>query len=105
MRRDAPWDPSTDIVVKFDRMAGLDSPSSRALFRLWVYQGLRITESVELKWADVDLNRRLMRIPRKGDKLRILPVHPVVGQTLSVLPRGAAESIVTEADASRCGSW
>lgn len=43
------------------------------MFTMMYACGLRVSELVNLKWQDVDLNQRCVRILGKGNKERIVP--------------------------------
>jgi len=45
----------------------------KTIFELLYSCGLRISEAVELKMSDVDLENRLLKVKGKGDKERIVP--------------------------------
>ncbi|RDE32886.1 integrase [Parageobacillus thermoglucosidasius] len=48
------------------------------LFKLLATTGMRRQEVVDLKWEQVDLNNKTIRIYGKGNKERLLPLHPIV---------------------------
>ena len=49
----------------------------RLLLALFAYSGLRRAEIIGLDIDDVDLDRRLLRVGKaKGDKERVVPIHP-----------------------------
>lgn len=51
----------------------------RLLLALFAYAGLRRSELLGLDWADVDLERRLLRVRKaKGGRERIVPIHPAL---------------------------
>jgi site-specific recombinase XerD len=51
----------------------------RLLLALFAYAGLRRSELLGLDWADVDLERRLLRVRKaKGGRQRTLPIHPAL---------------------------
>lgn len=51
----------------------------RLLLALFAYAGLRRSELLGLDWADVDLERRLLRVRRaKGGRQRVVPIHPAL---------------------------
>ena len=51
----------------------------RLLLALFAYGGLRRSELLGLDWDDVDLDRRLIRVPKaKGGRQRVVPLHPGV---------------------------
>jgi site-specific recombinase XerD len=51
----------------------------RLLLALFAYAGLRRSELLGLDRDDVDLERRLLRVRRaKGDRQRVVPIHPAL---------------------------
>jgi site-specific recombinase XerD len=51
----------------------------RLLLAVMAYGGLRRSELVGLDWDDVDLSRRLLRVPKaKGGRQRTVPIHPAL---------------------------
>ncbi|WP_424475098.1 tyrosine-type recombinase/integrase [Oceanobacillus kimchii] len=57
---------------------------NEALFKLLATSGMRRSEIVELTWGQIDLNEKTVLIYGKGKKERLLPIHPMVIQPLSV---------------------
>ena len=55
----------------------------RMIFDILVYTGSRISEVVNLKLHDVDLENRTLRILGKGDKVRIVPIQEGVADSLA----------------------
>ena len=63
----------------------------RTLFALGVYSGLRLGDCATLRWAEVDLPRKMIRrIPnktaRRNPKPVIVPTHPVLEEMLAATP-------------------
>ena len=63
----------------------------RLLFALGIYTGLRLGDCATLRWAEVDLRRRIIRrIPgktaRSNPRPVIIPIHPVLSAMLSESP-------------------
>lgn len=51
----------------------------RLLLALFAYAGLRRSELLGLDWADVDLERRLLKVRKaKGGRQRSVPIHPAL---------------------------
>ena len=49
----------------------------RLLLALFAYGGLRRSELLGLDWADIDIERRLIRVRKaKGGRQRVVPIHP-----------------------------
>ena len=66
----------------------------RPIITVLAWTGMRISELVNLRWQDVDLERRLIHIrvqeswKPKGRRDRTVPMHPKVESTLRSLPIG-----------------
>lgn len=60
----------------------LDSPGSdpreRFVTFLLAYTGARVNEVRLLRWMDVDLHERTMMVRGKGDKFRVIDIHPAL---------------------------
>jgi site-specific recombinase XerD len=51
----------------------------RLMLALFAYAGLRRSELLGLDWADVDLERRLLKVSKaKGGRQRVVPIHPAL---------------------------
>src|SRR5579862_1352615 len=51
----------------------------RLMLALFAYAGLRRSELLGLDWADLDLERRLIRVRQaKGGRQRVVPIHPAL---------------------------
>jgi integrase len=62
----------------------------KVLFALGTYSGLRLGDCVTLRWSEVDLERGIIRrVPnktaRRNPKPVIVPVHPILSETLSAI--------------------
>ena len=56
-------------------------------FHLLAYTGMRRAEIRGLRWADnVALDEQTIRVVGKGGKLRLIPIHPALGEVLSECP-------------------
>ena len=70
-----------------------------ALFGLMASVGLRVSEALHLRDADVDLKRGLLTIRQtKFAKSRLLPVHPTTVVALAKYRKARARHVVTAAD-------
>ena len=69
---------STDDLPKFyAAVMALENPVQRDYLRLLLFTGLRRREAAQLRWADVDLKKRTLRIPAavaKADRKLDLPL-------------------------------
>jgi len=66
------------------RMKGrITSDAAWILFHLLAYAGLRRYEARKLIWADVELRNQTLKVRGKGGKLRLVPIHPALGEALA----------------------
>lgn len=68
-------------------LKGCTEPSERALFLLLYGGGLRISEACGLKWSQVDLPGRKLRVLGKGGRERLVVLPELAVQSLRDLPR------------------
>lgn len=52
-------------------------------FHLLTYTGMRRNEIRSLKWEDVSLADETIKVLGKGQKLRLVPIHPALGDVLA----------------------
>ncbi len=52
--------------------------------RLLMFTGCRRTECLRIVYGDIDIGREEIRVLGKGDKLRMVPLHPVVARALDM---------------------
>lgn len=57
----------------------------KALLLLLYGGGLRVSEACNVKWQDIDANKRLIRIRGKGSKERIVALPPIVLKSIADL--------------------
>src|SRR5690606_24434713 len=57
-------------------------PRDRALIVTMLYQGLRISEAASLTLGDLDFEDQTLRVIGKGNKERLLPLHPRTVKTI-----------------------
>jgi site-specific recombinase XerD len=70
---------ATERVGVWEREHDGKRERDRLLLALFAYAGLRRSELLGLDWADVDLERRLLRVRKaKGGRQRVVPVHPAL---------------------------
>jgi integrase len=76
---------------KFDELAKLLPTHLRPLVTLLYYCGTRIGEALQIEWAQLDLNARLIRLEpeqTKTDEARVLPLPSVlVGMLTAMKPK------------------
>jgi integrase len=61
---------SEEMPAFFAAVRALDNPRDRDLIRLLLWTGLRFGEASSLRWADIDLPQRAIRIPAAATKPR-----------------------------------
>lgn len=69
----------------------------RALLELLYATGLRATEAIGLRVSDVDLNAGVLRCIGKGNKERLIPLHPRARQILGRYLKEARPFLLTNA--------
>jgi integrase/recombinase XerD len=68
---------------QIDEANALKCATYTTLFGLLAVTGMRVGEAITLERKDVDLSQSLLIIPRaKGNKTRLVPLHPSTGQAL-----------------------
>lgn len=76
-----------EVTALLDAAGRLRHPLRAATFRtligLMVATGIRTGEAVGLDIASLDLNRNTLRVAGKYGKIRMLPLHPSVADTLA----------------------
>jgi integrase len=73
-----------DIPAFWQRLRERRSTTSLAL-QLLILAGLRTQEALYLSWAEIDLDQRLITIPKERMKTRVAHVVPIVEPMLKVL--------------------
>jgi integrase len=89
----------------WQRIAAVDNGIRRDLWRLMLFTGLRRTSACEMRWADVDLGRGLLHVPRpKGGEGRAfdLPLPPYL---VGILAARKAEHEKIIAGRKRLRPW
>jgi len=82
---------------------------TRLLFALGLYTGLRLGDCSELRWKDVDMDRRLVRVtPMKTKRYGcsvVIPIHPALWRELDAKRRatlpGSEDAYVSPVNARR----
>ncbi len=59
----------------------------RICFHLLAYTGMRHTEAGKLTSLDVNLQRGDIKVIGKGDRPRLVPIHPVLSEVLNAAPK------------------
>ncbi len=65
---------SKDAIKKLVDL--IDNYRDRLLVKILYYEGLRRTEITKIRKKDINLDKGTMLIQGKGDKQRIIPIHP-----------------------------
>ena len=80
------------LLGKLDqRPAGLDLDQrvewnrNRLIVRAYLYTGLRLSELAGLSWDAVDLDARTLRVVGKGNRERVIPLHPLLCDELATI--------------------
>ncbi|CAG7618539.1 Tyrosine recombinase XerD [Leucobacter soli] len=60
---------------------------TRAMILLGYYQGFRVSQIARVRGDDVDLLSGRLRTVAKGDKVRWVPLHPVIAELALDMPR------------------
>lgn len=75
------------VIIPNDELREIRDRCWRAgewkLFHLLAYTGMRRNEVRTLTWEHVDLAGRTITVIGKGGRLRLVPIHPVLGEVLS----------------------
>jgi len=82
--------PAESLPGFVEAVKALQSDVSRDLILLMLYTGLRVTEACTLRWVDVDLNAKVLRIPEertKAGRPLDLPLSGPVVKLLGARPR------------------
>jgi integrase len=69
--------------------AAIASERDELAFHVFAFAGLRLGELAALTWAQVDFPHWQLRLVGKGNKFRIVPLHPVLQDLLRDLRHGA----------------
>jgi integrase len=78
-----------DIPAFWQRLRERRSATSLAL-QLLILAGLRTQEALYLSWAEIDIDQRLITIPKERMKTRVAHVVPIVEPMLAVLDEARA---------------
>jgi site-specific recombinase XerD len=70
-----------------------EEQEEKLLFLLLYGAGLRVSEACDLKWSNVDLDQRILRIKGKGSKERLVAIPDSVARTLKTSRKKSALSI------------
>jgi integrase len=95
-----------DLAAFYEAVMGLENPIVRDYLRLLLFTGLRRRESARLRWDDVDLKARLIRVPSsstKNSRKLDLPMSDVVADILIGLRRHGSGKFVFPSATSASG--
>lgn len=89
---DVPLEPDTEPrVISTRELRAIKSEVWRdkdwLLFHLLAYTGCRRKEIAEMKWAAVSIPDETIRVIGKGGKLRLVPIHPALGEIIVGMTR------------------
>lgn len=71
---------------------------NKAMCELLYATGLRVSELTSLKFADIDFERRLIRVMGKGKKERIVPFNNIAKETLMLYCQESKNKFKTESE-------
>ena len=74
-------------VLAESETEGTASPYAIAALRLLIFTGARLSEILTLRWSDIDLERRLLRLPEGKTGPRDVYLSAPALEVLSALPR------------------
>lgn len=77
---------------------------TRAMILLGYYQGFRVSQIARVRGDDIDLVGTTIRTTAKGNKVRRLPLHPVVAELSEQMPTGWWFPARNDADSPICGA-
>jgi integrase len=99
----------SDLKKFYDAVVALENPVHRDYLLLLLFTGLRRREAASLRWADVDLKARVIRVPaaktKSGTKLdlpmsdfvyKMLARRRAIGDTTFVFPANSSSGHVEE---------
>lgn len=95
--------PATDLRDMFDRFPWDEMSEGKRdkLLMLMLYTtGMRLSELIQLKWADVDFYRMSLRVLGKRNKVREIPLHDEL-MTLLKEFSGSSEGFIFYRDSSK----
>lgn len=60
--------------------------NTRAMILLGYYQGFRVSQIARVHGSDIDTRARTIRTVGKGDKVGLLPLHPLIQELAATMP-------------------
>lgn len=72
-----------DELRRLKTFAGWQGDRTYLLFCALAYTGCRRVELRRLRWKDVDRRRGTLYIQGKGDRPRVIPIHPTLNEALA----------------------
>jgi integrase len=81
-KRKAPPEGDVWKLLQAECFRKSDTPRFRMLMALLVDTGLRISEAASIERANIDLDRRQIKIVGKGNKPGVVPISPIVAKLL-----------------------
>jgi site-specific recombinase XerD len=77
-----------------------EEKQERLLFLLLYGGGLRVSEACEMKWSQVDLKQRIIRLKGKGGKERLIAIPEAVSEALAAARKESHRSSIWNLDLS-----
>ncbi|MGH7734307.1 MAG: site-specific integrase, partial [Gemmatimonadales bacterium] len=97
--------PEAVLPEWYKRVQGVENPVRRDYLLFTLFSGMRRTAVAEMRWADVDLKRRALRVPRpKGGEKRAFDL-PLSDALVELLERRRAEHAEIVAEDKLLDPW
>lgn len=82
-----------------------DNCKEQKILTLWyllTYTGMRRVEIRRLEWEHVSFHTQQIRVHGKGDKIRLVPMHPDLAEHLAHLPQNAFGPVLAGRSGNGC---
>jgi integrase len=93
----------SELAALWTVTAGLDYPSG-PFVRLLTLTGQRLREVAEMRWSEIDIEKRIWMVPgerMKADATQIVPLSPAVIEILKSLPRWTGDYVFSTTGGDR----
>jgi integrase/recombinase XerC len=88
--------PAADLLAMFSRFPWEEVPNGKEdklLLLMFYSTGMRLSELIGLKVSDIDLKRNSITVLGKRNKMRMIPIHPELAETLENMPMSSSGSL------------